>query len=96
MESTLLSRLRAHAMETRGKPTICIIAPMVRYGKLPFRLLCRRFVAPLCRARTFSLKAPRRYGCDLAFTPMIIAESFNRSERSRHLEFATNDGVRCL
>ena len=40
-----------------------ICAPMVRYSKLPFRLLVRE------------------YGCDLAFSPMIMAESFSVSEK---------------
>lgn len=49
-----------------------IVAPMVRYSKLPFRLLCRK------------------WGADLAFTPMIIAEGFNRSQKARDSEFTTN------
>ena len=44
---------------------------MVRYSKLPFRLLCRK------------------YGADLAFTSMIIAEGFNRSQYARDSEFTT-------
>lgn len=48
-----------------------IVAPMVRYSKLPFRLLCRK------------------WGADIAFTPMIIAEGFNRSESARDSEFST-------
>jgi len=49
-----------------------MVAPMVRYSKLPFRLLCRK------------------WGADLCFTPMLIAESFNRSERAR-LDFQTHE-----
>lgn len=45
---------------------------MVRYSKLPFRILCRE------------------WGADACFTPMIIAESFNRSQKARDSEFATN------
>lgn len=45
---------------------------MVRYSKLPFRLLCRK------------------WGADLCFTPMLIADSFNRSERAR-LDFQTHE-----
>jgi tRNA-dihydrouridine synthase 4 len=48
-----------------------IVAPMVRYSKLPFRILCRR------------------WGADIATTPMIIAESFNRSEKARDSDFCT-------
>ncbi|XP_060078563.1 tRNA-dihydrouridine(20a/20b) synthase [NAD(P)+]-like [Ylistrum balloti] len=46
-------------------------APMVRYSKLAFRMLVRK------------------YGCDLAFTPMIISESFVRSVKARDSEFTT-------
>lgn len=49
-----------------------VVAPMVRYSKLPFRLLCRR------------------YGADVAYTPMIIASSFNQSQAARDSEFTTN------
>ena len=42
-----------------------ICAPMVRYSKLPFRLLVRE------------------YDCDLAFSPMIMAESFAVSQKAR-------------
>lgn len=34
----------------------------------------------------------RRYGCDLAYTPMIVSESFVLSEKARDVEFTTNDG----
>lgn len=54
-----------------NKPTY-IAAPMVRYSKLPFRILCRR------------------WGADIATTPMIIAESFNRSEQARDSDFSTS------
>ncbi|GIY34522.1 hypothetical protein CDAR_554321 [Caerostris darwini] len=46
-------------------------APMVRYSKLPFRMLVRK------------------YGCDVAFTPMIVSHSFIESEKARHNEFTT-------
>eukprot|EP01084_Bolivina_argentea_P000888 1628_1 len=49
-----------------------MVAPMVRYSKLPFRMLCRK------------------WGCDLAFTPMIIADSFNQNAKARDSEFITN------
>jgi tRNA-dihydrouridine synthase 4 len=48
-----------------------IVAPMVRYSKLPFRLLCKK------------------WGADICFTPMIIAEAFNRSEAARDSDFQT-------
>lgn len=55
-----------------------ICAPMVRYSKLPFRMLVRQ------------------YGCDLAFTPMIIANSFVQSLKARDNEFTTCKGDRPL
>lgn len=48
-----------------------ICAPMVRYSKLPFRMLVRK------------------YNCDIAFTPMIIANSFVSSLKARDSEFTT-------
>uniref|UniRef100_H2YUF9 tRNA-dihydrouridine synthase n=1 Tax=Ciona savignyi TaxID=51511 RepID=H2YUF9_CIOSA len=51
-----------------------ICAPMVRYSKLAFRTLVRR------------------YGCDIAYTPMIISKSFLESEMCRQNEFVTNKG----
>ena len=35
----------------------------------------------------------RKYGCDLAYTPMIIAESFVLSAKARDVEFTTNEGT---
>ncbi|XP_011267270.1 tRNA-dihydrouridine(20a/20b) synthase [NAD(P)+]-like [Camponotus floridanus] len=51
---------------------IKICAPMVRYSKLQFRTLVRR------------------YGCDICFTPMILADSFVRSLKARENEFTTH------
>eukprot|EP01006_Ploeotia_vitrea_P063253 TRINITY_DN85207_c0_g1_i1.p1 TRINITY_DN85207_c0_g1~~TRINITY_DN85207_c0_g1_i1.p1 ORF type:complete len:405 (-),score=195.90 TRINITY_DN85207_c0_g1_i1:41-1255(-) len=62
---------RQREQNRRNKKVVRIVAPMVRYSKLPFRLLCRE------------------NGCDVAFTPMIIAESFNRSQMARDSEFST-------
>ncbi|XP_033745315.1 LOW QUALITY PROTEIN: tRNA-dihydrouridine(20a/20b) synthase [NAD(P)+]-like [Pecten maximus] len=56
--------------EVQEKP-VKICAPMVRYSKLAFRMLVRK------------------YGCDLAFTPMIISESFIKSVKARDSEFTT-------
>ncbi|XP_033119681.1 uncharacterized protein LOC117119013 [Anneissia japonica] len=50
-------------------------APMVRYSKLAFRTLVRR------------------YDCDLAYTPMIVSNSFVRSVKARDSEFTTNTGM---
>ncbi|XP_076469309.1 tRNA-dihydrouridine(20a/20b) synthase [NAD(P)+]-like [Babylonia areolata] len=53
-----------------GKP-VKVCAPMVRYSKLPFRLLVRK------------------YDCDLAYTPMIISDSFVKSLKARDSDFTT-------
>ncbi|RLU27503.1 hypothetical protein DMN91_001307 [Ooceraea biroi] len=55
-----------------------ICAPMVRYSKLQFRTLVRR------------------YGCDICFTPMIMADSFVRSSKARQNEFTTHGQDRPL
>eukprot|EP01132_Coremiostelium_polycephalum_P004677 gene4677-5843_t len=49
-----------------------IQAPMVRFSRLPFRMLCKR------------------WGCDITYTPMILAAEFNRSEHARDSDFTTN------
>jgi len=38
----------------------------------------------------------RRWGCDLAFTPMIVAEDFINSKEAREIEFTTNKDDRPL
>ena len=55
-----------------------ICAPMVRYSKLPFRMLVRL------------------YECDVAYTPMIMADSFSSSSNARDNEFTTNSEDRPL
>ncbi|XP_065910905.1 tRNA-dihydrouridine(20a/20b) synthase [NAD(P)+]-like isoform X2 [Dysidea avara] len=55
-----------------------ICAPMVRFSKLGFRMLVRK------------------YGCDLACTPMIMADSFVQSKQARDSEFTTNHTDRPL
>ncbi|XP_075455830.1 tRNA-dihydrouridine(20a/20b) synthase [NAD(P)+]-like [Ascaphus truei] len=54
--------------------TVKICAPMVRYSKLAFRALVRK------------------YGCDLCYTPMIVAADFVKSVKARDSEFTTNQG----
>ncbi len=69
-----LLKVRPQHTETRTegkKPYIKILAPMVRYSKLPFRLLCKK------------------WGADLTFTPMIIAESFVNSQAARDSDLST-------
>ena len=55
-----------------------ICSPMVRYSKLPFRMLVRL------------------YDCDIAYTPMIMADSFSSSALARDNEFTTNSEDRPL
>uniref|UniRef100_A0A8C6S8Z4 tRNA-dihydrouridine synthase n=1 Tax=Neogobius melanostomus TaxID=47308 RepID=A0A8C6S8Z4_9GOBI len=62
--------------ETGNVLKIC--APMVRYSKLAFRSLVRK------------------YGCDICFTPMIVAADFMRSEKARDSEFTTSKDDRPL
>ena len=38
----------------------------------------------------------RKYGCDLAYTPMIVSESFVQSSKARDVEFTTNNGITLL
>lgn len=71
-------KVNLHALKTQmdtitsifeNKKLVTIQAPMVRYSKLPFRLLCREF------------------GTDICYTPMIVAESFVKSNKARDSEF---------
>jgi len=55
----------------RAPKVTYIQAPMVRYSRLPFRLLCRR------------------WGVDVAYTHMMLADSFVQSQSARDAEFAT-------
>ncbi|KAK2571010.1 tRNA-dihydrouridine(20a/20b) synthase [NAD(P)+]-like [Acropora cervicornis] len=41
-------------------------------------------------------KVVRMYGCDLVFTPMIVADCFVKSVKARDMEFTTNAGDRPL
>ncbi|CAH8640751.1 unnamed protein product [Schistosoma intercalatum] len=59
-------------------PFVRISAPMVRYTKLPFRLLLRK------------------HNVDLVHTPMILANSFIRSEKARNVDFTTCSNDRPL
>ena len=38
----------------------------------------------------------RKYGCDMAFTPMIISDSFLQSTKARDMEFTTCSSDRPL
>lgn len=61
-----------------SKQTTKICAPMVRYSKLSFRTLVRK------------------YGCDVAYTPMILSTPFVKSQDCRKIEFITNSSDRPL
>lgn len=65
------------ALLTSGQP-VNICAPMVRYSRLAFRSLVRK------------------YGCDIAYTPMIVSDSFVRSQKARDSDFTTNTADRPL
>ena len=72
-----ISHTRPTEMFSSGK-LVKICAPMVRYSKLPFRALVRK------------------YGCDVAFTPMIVSNSFVNSIKARDSDFTTNESDRPL
>lgn len=61
-----------------NKKLVTVCAPMVRYSKLSFRMLVRK------------------YGCDIAFTPMIVSRSFVESIKARNSDFTTCIGDRPL
>ena len=48
-----------------------VLAPMVRYSKMPFRVCCHR------------------WGCDAAYSPMLVADSFIRCARARDRDLTT-------
>ncbi|KAI8771698.1 tRNA-dihydrouridine(20a/20b) synthase [NAD(P)+] [Biomphalaria glabrata] len=56
----------------KEKDIVKVCAPMVRYSKLAFR------------------KLVRKYDCDLAFTPMIVANSFIKSIKARDNDLTTS------
>lgn len=63
--------------------------------KLPVDVLCSghlvKVCAPMVRYSGLAFRTlVRKYGCDLAFTPMIVAESFVRSLKARDNDFFTN------
>lgn len=68
-QKTNISELFCTAKSNSTFLKIC--APMVRYSKLEFRTLVKR------------------YGVDLCYTPMIMADSFCRSNKARLNEFTT-------
>ncbi|XP_025074451.1 tRNA-dihydrouridine(20a/20b) synthase [NAD(P)+]-like isoform X2 [Pogonomyrmex barbatus] len=66
----LVTQVDTETLKQPGMTKIC--APMVRYSKLQFRTLVRK------------------YGCDICFTPMILADSFVQSAKARDNEFTTH------
>jgi tRNA-dihydrouridine synthase 4 len=69
MSHDFVERLFSQRDPDGSKHFLKVVAPMVRYSKMPFRLLCYQ------------------WGADLCFTPMIIAEGFNKSEKARDSSF---------
>lgn len=56
-----------------------------------------RICAPMVRYSKQAFRhLVRRYGCDLAYTPMIISESFVKSKHARDVDFTTNSKDRPL
>ncbi|TRY73474.1 hypothetical protein TCAL_05838, partial [Tigriopus californicus] len=52
---------------------------------------CVYICAPMVRYSKLAFRQlVRDYGVDLAFTPMLLADSFSRSARARDVEFTTN------
>lgn len=49
-----------------------VLAPMVRYSKMPFRVCCHR------------------WGCDVAYSPMLVADSFIRCAKARDRDLTTS------
>jgi len=50
-----------------------------------------RMCAPMVRSSLLSFRQlVRRYNCDLAYTPMIVADSFVKSDKARNANFTTN------
>ena len=65
-------------------------APMVRFSRLVFVVVRLVLLQYSCCALFSSLpfrKLVRKYGCDLTFTPMIVAESFVQSSSARENDF---------
>lgn len=53
--------------------------------------------APMVRYSKLGFRTlVRSYNCDLAFTPMIVSDSFVKSVKARDSEFTTNEGDRPL
>lgn len=55
-----------------------------------------RICAPMVRYSKLAFRlAVRRHGTDVAYTPMMVAESFVTSARARDMDFQTNADDRC-
>lgn len=56
-----------------------------------------KICAPMVRYSKLAFRClVRQYGCDVAYTPMIIADSFLKSQKARDADFTTNDVDRPL
>lgn len=69
-----------------------ICAPMVRYSKyvLNHNQYIILFILTQFASRLQFRSLVREYGCDLCYTPMILADSFCLSDKARNNEFTTN------
>uniref|UniRef100_A0A182PDY5 tRNA-dihydrouridine(20a/20b) synthase [NAD(P)+] n=1 Tax=Anopheles epiroticus TaxID=199890 RepID=A0A182PDY5_9DIPT len=99
-EKTNIRHLFSSAAERNTFLKIC--APMVRYSKYesvsllePFRakrlVSMPRLILLFHCSRLEFRNLVRSYGTDLAFTSMIMADSFCQSEKARLNEFTTNE-----
>ncbi len=53
-----------------------------------------RVSAPMVRYSKLPFReVVRQYGVDIAYTPMMMADSFSQSEIARHHEFRTCDSI---
>lgn len=82
------------------KDFVKICAPMVRYSKYVEGLqrLYRFPYVSYLMSLIFFYRLPfrilaRQYGCDLCYTPMIMADSFVQSAKARSNEFTTCVGL---
>eukprot|EP00092_Neocalanus_flemingeri_P032204 GFUD01035002.1.p1 GENE.GFUD01035002.1~~GFUD01035002.1.p1 ORF type:complete len:302 (+),score=58.57 GFUD01035002.1:83-988(+) len=56
-----------------------------------------KICAPMVRYSKLAFRnLVRLYDCDLAFSPMILADSFYQSQKARDIEFTTNEGDKPL
>ncbi|KAL3311304.1 tRNA-dihydrouridine(20a/20b) synthase [NAD(P)+]-like protein [Cichlidogyrus casuarinus] len=77
VDHNLLARFKSKDLEF-----VRIAAPMVRYSKLDIFSILKR-------SRLSFRLLVRRHGVDIAYTPMIMADSFVKSYKARDVDFTT-------